>query len=194
MEILNKESLDAAVKKCKDNDHYKVIAVTEYAGSHKDIVDYLRQFGCNGPGVRNNPYVYFENGSVIRMLSLVSTPRGYKANLVLCVPRIFYDENSYKFRAMEVNNHKFQGKRAELGVYDDVCGFTPEERETYHNILVNRSFDTGSNIFEDKFWIEGDDAVECVVPSPKLLHDKATSELHKQIVDNLIKELNKVND
>lgn len=91
-------------------------------------------------------------------------------------------------------NKKFQGKRAEVGMYDDAACFTPEERETYAKMLANNSFDTGLNIFDDKFWFRGDDAVEFIVPSPKLLHDKATSERHKQIVDNIIKELNKVND
>lgn len=91
-------------------------------------------------------------------------------------------------------NKKFQGNRAELGVYDDAAGFTQEERDIYAKMLANNSFDTGLNIFDDKFWLRGDDAVEFIVPSPKLLHDKATSERHKQIVDNLIKELNKVND
>lgn len=80
-------------------------------------------------------------------------------------------------------NNKFQGKRAELGVYDDTMGFTPEERETYHNMLVNRSFDTGLNIFDDKLWIDGDGDVECVVPSPKVLHDKATSERHRKFLE-----------
>ena len=108
MEILNKESLDTAVKKCQDNERYRVIVVTEYAKNHKDIMNYLRQFGCDGPGVRNNPYVCFENGSVIRMLSSASSAMGYRADLVLCVPKIFYDENSYKFRAMEFNIRAFK--------------------------------------------------------------------------------------
>lgn len=81
---------------------------------------------------------------------------------------------------------KFQGKRAELGVYDD--------------------------------WICGDDGVECIVPSPKIMHDKFTAERHSKvleelnlmhgtytinfepkqasledIIDNIIKELDKVN-
>ena len=104
MQILTRETLDAAVKKCQENEHYRVIVVTEYAESHKDIVYYLRQFGCDGPGVRNNPYVQFANGSVIRMLSASSTARGYRADLVLCVPIMFDDENSYKFRAIELSN------------------------------------------------------------------------------------------
>lgn len=58
----------------------------------------------------------------------------------------------------------FRGKRAELGVYDDAAGFTQEERETYAKMLANRSFDSGLNILDDKFWIEGDDSVEFIVP------------------------------
>lgn len=79
-------------------------------------------------------------------------------------------------------NNKFQGKRAESGVYDDAMDFTLEERETYHNMLVNRSFDTGLNIFDDKLWICGDDVVESVVSSPKILHDKITAERHAEIL------------
>ena len=79
-------------------------------------------------------------------------------------------------------NYNFRGKRAELGVYDDAMGFTPEERETYHNMLVNHSFDTGLNIFDDKLWICGDDVVESVVPSPKILHDKITAERHAEML------------
>lgn len=51
-------------------------------------------------------------------------------------------------------DNNFQGKRSELGVYDD--------------------------------WMHGDDAVEFVM-STKLLHDKITSEQHKNIED-MIKE------
>lgn len=89
-------------------------------------------------------------------------------------------------------NNKFQGKRAELGVYDDAMGFTPEEKETYHNMLVNQSFDTGINVFDDKFWFHGDDVVELVVPSPKLLHDKATSERHKHVTEMIEKNLDEL--
>lgn len=35
----------------------------------------------------------------------------------------------------------------------------------------------------DDAWIKGDDAVEMVVPSPKLLHDKATEEKYKKVID-----------
>lgn len=35
----------------------------------------------------------------------------------------------------------------------------------------------------DDAWIKGDDAVEMVVPSPKLLHDKETEEKYKKVID-----------
>lgn len=78
---------------------------------------------------------------------------------------------------------KFQGKRAEIGVYDD--------------------------------WMHGDDSVEFVVASPKIMHDKFTSERHakileeldkftinieykpasiEEIINNIIKKWNEVND
>lgn len=82
---------------------------------------------------------------------------------------------------------KFVGKRVEVGVYDDACGFTPEERETYHNMLVNRSFDTGCNFFEGGFWMEGEDSAEFVVNA------ELSNESMQKIIDNLIKELDKAN-
>lgn len=81
-----------------------------------------------------------------------------------------------------MTDSKFQGKRAELGVYDD--------------------------------WMHGDDGVEFVAPSPNIMHDKFTAERHseilkeldsftinleykpaslKDIIDNIIKELDKTN-
>ena len=80
-------------------------------------------------------------------------------------------------------DNKFQGKRAEIGVYDDA-------------------------------WIRGDDGCEFIVPPPKVMHDKFTAERHSKIleeldqftinleykpasiediIDNIIKELDKVN-
>lgn len=53
-----------------------------------------------------------------------------------------------------MNDDKFQGKRAELGMYDD-------------------------------FWTYGDDGVEFIVPSPRLMHDKATAERYNKIIDQL---------
>ena len=41
MQILNKENLDAAIKKCQDLARYRVYLVTEHAKSHKEILDYL---------------------------------------------------------------------------------------------------------------------------------------------------------
>jgi hypothetical protein len=110
-------------------------------------------------------------------------------------------------------NNKFQGKRAELCVYDDATGFTPEERETYHSMLVNHSFDSGLNMLDDRFWIEGDDAVEMAVPSHQLnnycfpanivvggyiegtheINFEPSKESLQSIIDNIIKGLDKAN-
>lgn len=49
--------------------------------------------------------------------------------------------------------YKFQGKRAELGVYDD--------------------------------WTMSDDSVEFIVPSPKILHDRADAERYSKLIDEL---------
>ena len=81
---------------------------------------------------------------------------------------------------------KFErGKRAEMGMYDDVCGFTDEEMKTYCEMLSKDSIDTGVNIFDDRLWVEGDDGVEMVVTSPGLLYDKITIERYSKIIDEL---------
>ena len=59
---------------------------------------------------------------------------------------------------------KFIGKRANLGVYDDACNFTDEEKKTYKDMLARDSFDTGINIFDGGLWAHGDDSVEYIVP------------------------------
>lgn len=94
MEILTKESLDAAIKKCQDDDGYRVLIVTEYAEDHTDI---LRNLSLNYDVLishnRPNSYSYaqFSNGSIIEMISTSNNIRGRKAYLVLCVEKIFYD-------------------------------------------------------------------------------------------------------
>lgn len=86
--------------------------------------------------------------------------------------------------------NNFRGKHAELGVYDDAMD--QEYNEAHRNMLANRSFDTGINIFEDKFWIDGDDGKEFIVPSPDILHDKMTAE--RQIgLQYMIEEILKLN-
>jgi hypothetical protein len=103
----NHEKIFENVEITDENKNYRVIVVTRYAESHTSVMDYLTQFKCITARRLNSPYVYFENGSVIRMLSLASTARGYKGNLVLCTSSIFDDENSCKFRAMESDNRFF---------------------------------------------------------------------------------------
>ena len=79
-------------------------------------------------------------------------------------------------------DNKFQGKRAELGVYDDAMGYTQEERDTYAKMLADDSFDTGLNIFDDKYWICGDDCVESVVRPSKTDNDTLTAKALKDLV------------
>ena len=55
--------------------------------------------------------------------------------------------------------YDFRGKRAELGMYDDAGHFTPEEREAYRKMLADNSFDTGLNIFNERFMSEIQKAV-----------------------------------
>ncbi len=105
MQILTKENLDAAIKKCQDSGMYRVYLVTEHSKSHQDILDYLSKFDpetiCNGGG---EPYVRFSNGSVIRMLSGSSSATGRISNLVLCVEKYFNDKIGEKLRTIEISS------------------------------------------------------------------------------------------
>lgn len=106
MQILTKESLDAAIKKCQDSKLYRVYLVTERSKSHQDILDYLSKFEpetiCKDGG---EPYVRFSNGSVIRMLSGSSSSTGRISNLVLCVEKYFNDKTADKLRPIEISYH-----------------------------------------------------------------------------------------
>lgn len=109
MEVLTKESLDAAVKKCQENENYQVILVTEYASDHTDIFDYLTQ-NCDAIIARRkiNSYITFPNRSIIRMLSSSSSARGYRADLILCEDKFFNDADIYnRLQAMELPRIKF---------------------------------------------------------------------------------------
>lgn len=44
-------------------------------------------------------------------------------------------------------SNKFQGKRAEIGVYDDAMD--QEYKKAHGGMLARNSFDTGINIFDD---------------------------------------------
>ena len=65
-----------------------------------------------------------------------------------------FDKQIIELQPLFATDTEWKGKRAELGVYDDV-------------------------------WIHGDDGVEFIVPSPKTLHDKTTTERHKEISDKI---------
>lgn len=84
-------------------------------------------------------------------------------------------------------NNKFQGKRAELGVFDDAMGFTQEERDTHAKMLADNSFATGLNIFDDKYWICDNDCVESVVRSSKTKNDILTAKALKGLVETVKK-------
>lgn len=104
MQILNKENLDAAVKKCQDLSRYRVYLVTEYVKSHKEILDYLSQFEPETICEHDEPSVKFSNGSVIRMLSASDSFLGRRAILVLCVEKYFNDKTGEKLRTIEISS------------------------------------------------------------------------------------------
>lgn len=106
MQILNKENLDAAIKKCQDLSRCRVLLVTEHSKSHKEIIDYLSQFELEAIcGDDDGPYVKFHNGSVIRMLSASDSFLGRRAILVLCVEKHFNDKIGDKLRPIEISNN-----------------------------------------------------------------------------------------
>jgi hypothetical protein len=105
MQILNKENLDAAIKKCQDNKLYRVYLVTEHSKSHQDILDYISKFEPETICKYDEPYARFQNGSVIRMLSLSDSFLGRRAILVLCIEKYFNDKTADKLRPMEISYH-----------------------------------------------------------------------------------------
>lgn len=104
MQILTKETLDAAIKKCQDDGPYRVIIVTERYESHLSIINYLSNLELETICRRNEPYVKFHNGSVIRMLSASDSFIGRKVNLVLCVEKYFNDKTADKLRTIEISS------------------------------------------------------------------------------------------
>lgn len=109
MQILTKESLGVAVKKCQDSEHYRVLIVTKYAGDHTKILDYLSQVGANVVRCFGHPWARFLNGSTINIISSAYNTRGHKANLVLYQEDIINgnEEMLYVLKAIEIDNMRF---------------------------------------------------------------------------------------
>jgi len=59
MQVLTKETLDAAVKKCKESERYRVLIMTKYAGDHARILDYLSQVGADVVRCFGHPWARF---------------------------------------------------------------------------------------------------------------------------------------
>lgn len=110
MQILIKETLDAAVKKCKTSERYRVLIITKYAGDHVKILDYLSQVGADVVRCFGHPWVRFVNGSTINMISSASNARGYKANLVLYQKGVVNGNQEIMdiLAAMEIKNMGFK--------------------------------------------------------------------------------------
>ena len=110
MKILTDKSLNEAIKLCCENNNYRVLIVTKYAGDHYSILNYLSQVGADVVRRFNNPFARFLNGSCISMISSASNARGYKANLVLYQEGICNgdEEMMYILAAMELTNSEFK--------------------------------------------------------------------------------------
>ena len=114
MQILTQESLVTAVKKCQENEHYRVIVVTEYVSDIDPIIDYLLQIdGVVVTHCIENSRAKFENGNFIHMISMnCNSTRGHKADLVLCAEKFFEDENvRCILQTIESHNMDFKLKK-----------------------------------------------------------------------------------
>ena len=134
MKILTDKSLNEAIELCHENACYRVLIITKYAEDHLRIFDHLSLAGADVTRCLGHPWVKFQNNSVIDMISSAANLRGRRANLVLCDVDVYNDDEEirYTLPAIEVTNrsfklfndgrdidYKFQGKRSEIGVYDD---------------------------------------------------------------------------
>lgn len=112
MKILTDKSLDEAVKLCQENDHYRVLIATKYTEDHISLLEKLAQTGATVTRRLNHPWVKFSNNSIIDIVSVLGTARGYRADLVLCDADVYndYDETKYVLAAMETKPREFRLK------------------------------------------------------------------------------------
>lgn len=91
IQLLTKESLDAAVIKCRENDYYSVLIITRYAIDHSYILDYLSRLkDANVIRCFGHPWVKFQNKSIINMTSIGDTTLKRCATpLILCSPAVY---------------------------------------------------------------------------------------------------------
>ena len=110
MKILTDKSLDEAIELCKKNERYRVTIVTQYAGDHAPILDYLSQAGANVVRRFNNPFARFLNGGSIDLISSATNTIGRRANLVLCQAEVYNncEDTKYVLAAMETTNINFK--------------------------------------------------------------------------------------
>lgn len=125
MQVLTKETFDAAVQKCKETSGYKVLIVTDSFKDRDFIIDnwvseHRKDFLIVN---RSLSIIKFENGSLIKMAGLESQMRGQRADLVLCNAWMMNDDDIRPvLQVIEMYNRNFnlgRGKRAEAGIYDD---------------------------------------------------------------------------
>ena len=110
MQVLTKETLNAAIKKCQENERYRVLIVTKYAGDHSPILDHLSKSGADVVRRFNNSFARFLNGSCISMISSAANTRGYKADLVLYQEDVCCESEEMWciLASIEMNNRNFK--------------------------------------------------------------------------------------
>ena len=96
MELLTKDTFDAAVQKCISTKNYSVLIVTSYRADHDWIFDnWFAEYQSQTASVsRLTSLIQFDHNSSIKMT--INEPRmlrGRRVNLVLCEPEIMHDSN-----------------------------------------------------------------------------------------------------
>ena len=111
MQILTKENLDTAIKKCRENERYKVLIVTKYKEDHIPILDKLVKSGVDAIHNSNNSFVRFLNGSYIELISSSKNNTcGARADLVLYQEDVCNEceEMKYILKAIETKPIDFK--------------------------------------------------------------------------------------
>ena len=87
MIFLSPAAIDYAVNMCFEEPRYNILMVTKYHGSASAVADTIRDRLINneyrGEITRRMTTFYFENGSLIRVISSGERIPGFRANLVV---------------------------------------------------------------------------------------------------------------
>ena len=94
MQVLSKETFEAAMQKCQETDGYKVLVVTEYLEQRNFILDHWTSGYLNSIKSMNkiDSRIIFLNNSSIKLVGISSNyVRSQRVDLVLCHEWMIYD-------------------------------------------------------------------------------------------------------